>query len=118
MATKQRVKARLIGLNIASVMAITGVVLMASAISSRLTPGQKVYSLNSIGIKDGPCVAYHSGNKIKSVEGQYADGERDGVFTHWNEGGKVNFQRRYEKGRMEAVDERRTSPWWNGARDQ
>ena len=139
MVDRRVVKARFIGRSIASVLGIGGAVLAVCVISDWMTPPRVVHTLNSMGVRDGPCVAYHSGNEIKSAEGQYLDGERHGVFTFWNRRGKVTLQLRFEKGRPgpvgdrrrtsrgrprrgsgadRALEELRTPPWWNGARDQ
>ncbi len=111
-------KARLWGTGIALGMALVSTLLIARAVNSWITPGDRVYSLNSKGIKDGPCVAYHRGNKLKAIEGQYVEGERHGLFTHWREDGRVRMQVKHERDRLEPVDARMTPPWWNSVEDQ
>ncbi|MCI0650766.1 MAG: hypothetical protein L0Z55_02660 [Planctomycetes bacterium] len=77
-------------------------------------------------VRHGEFRSYWPQSPLLYSRGQYSDGQLDGVWTYWDEDGRVAKQCRYAPLRTPPpsmtlpppLETKREPPWWEGAADQ
>ena len=68
------------------------------------------------GVFHGPYTVYWDGGPVICMQGRYADGAQEGVWTYWDRSGKVTRQSTF-RGDAE-IESRTRPPWYTDVADQ
>jgi antitoxin component YwqK of YwqJK toxin-antitoxin module len=68
------------------------------------------------GVFHGTYTVYWQSGPLLCMRGQYVDGAQDGLWTYWDENGRLTHQSIFRQD--EEIETRTAPPWLGGAADQ
>lgn len=76
----------------------------------------QIWSVHENGTPHGWYTVYWKGGAIIEQQGIMINGSKEGIWTYWDQAGKIKRQIRYWCDRV--VEEKSEEPWWNEVEDQ